>query len=1050
MASIWADGAASVIVLPSGELGQRILQQAVAWTRAGLLDLALWVRPEQVPAEALRRSEVVAEVFSPLGSAKVDLLTELGRHSLRRTRLIGLRVVLQDATEDAVQVQALEGIDQLLREAAPQIPGNAPLLDFPRVVRINVIAAAPGVEGIVDPALVRVTWDWNLLLAMENRSTPFASDIRVRSTDEMVGVVLANVASIAGLWVGVPKSTTELVDAVDASSMLNRLWVHRTFVRGAIHQGLVSSVATDALRFAGDPDTDLYDPLEGMQPVGVAPVDEQQRAKMVPWLSRQTMRLGAGALSYTQAQPMQPVERSSVGIGAQLLEFLSFSWDKAVFLPILWIRTVAQLAGKRVEAEFQGPGGRLRIDATPRWLKGDKRDLQLFAEIESVRKSIQQEVRSGPPSRLTLDAVATPGLWSDVRRLLFAALDGSAGPESVTFPRTGNEDLPFVLRKVGDLFFDPEDVWTSPVPLSSIDPALKQAERLDWDNIGQASQHLEDLRSRQEAATKRLEEIAAVVDAAEEEPELEPDELLADDLTVDDGAEPSAPGAAGQDPAAAPAKPRPPALAGPVLEKLLAERETLSAHLHLLTMALDSMETWLQDRRETYVYALATDLAIEQRSGDADVAKAQEMLGSIRLPDGEALAGFSQRFVWRMHRRLLGPLLVGLGVWLVRDVLERLLPTLASPVPGRSPVLQYLLEVLVGERIWQFYALLAGVALILLVGAFKAYYRDWTNFAMEVKLAIRQLQYAAALKIEANREAARLRSLHTQCMSWLKAVATVLRSPWRLPDWLPVDPEVEINQEQLPLSVRFAMAESRDRAQRLALRRETLRQLVRPGWRSRAFEELVGSVGASLGLPKSEFSLERIDRDETRQLFLTLSGAMQETDALLTLGTTKYEDLVERVRDEVLTTLQLPMQSLQEDALAALLGNAVPKAQPAWEEFRAEIFGDGSVDQVPTISPQQVLTEQGLAETAVSRGNTHSIAIVPNTMTMSEQGIRVQGYEAQQRRIVDFTVRGDLVGPIDARVLKVFRQGVLPVGPSALLNPVPADSHPDDDDIDAI
>lgn len=487
-ANPWPGRAASIVVLPSGAIGDAIRDQAAAWARAGLLGAAFWVRPEDAQLTDPHSFSLPAQMYGPVNSVKVDVLAQLARAEFRRIRVVALRVAAHDGTLDDQQTSAIHRLHDVLQQIAPSAPSAAPGDDFPRTVMINLIAVPPWVGRVRASDAVEFDWDWNLLISMENRTTPFGIDAVIRTDDELVGVLLSNVASVAGLWVGVPASSVELLHT-DASAVLGNVWVHRTFARGVIHQGLISKTAFDALSYVADPNVDLFDPIEGMQPTDLAPVDGAQKLQLLRVLVDETLKLRNQSLSYKRPPAYTPPSQEKIGIIQQMREFLAFAWDKCKLLPLLLARFIVQRLNTLLNRVFQGRRGKKQIDASLdiRPLRQDKRDLQLFSELEAISQ-MRDRFQNQPKVSLQVDEPTVPGLWGDLRRLLFASLDGSEGPEGVSMPHSPDSDLPLVLRRVRDLVFDPFDSWELPDEIKKLRKDLKKQHPISWERLSDSDE----------------------------------------------------------------------------------------------------------------------------------------------------------------------------------------------------------------------------------------------------------------------------------------------------------------------------------------------------------------------------------------------------------------------------------------------------------------------------------------------------------------------------------------------------------------------------------
>jgi len=504
----WPGRSASVVLLPSGILGAELFEQARAWARAGLIGPAFWVRPEDVQTGTGVSLSLPAEVLGHINSQRVDVLQQLALNVFSRINLVAVRVAQSSPTIDDVQEPVVKAVFEVMEKVVPQKPGATPTPDFPTLISINMVAVPPWLGDIDATSAVRTSWKWNLLVAMEDRISPFGTDAIIRSNSRVIGAVLANIASAAGLWSGVPTSSVKLLNP-DASNNANSVWFHRTFARGVIHKGLLSAASVDALKFAGNPEMDLFDPIEGMQPSDLHPVEPEQRDRLIEVFVNRTLTLGGGVLVYKESRGYQPPSRVDIGFRQQIIEFFRFSWDKIKLLPILVAKAIVDAFSGQMTKVFQGSSGRKRIDAQIdiKPLRQDKRDLQLFAEIQALMNE-REILVEGPVTHLANVPQAPPELWGDFRKIVFAALDGSQPPVGVTLPHNKEKKVPVVLRRVSDLTFDPGDRWDwddSQFPIPEPAPAVTV---VDIESLAEAHAIRETLattRAELEAELLRLQ-----------------------------------------------------------------------------------------------------------------------------------------------------------------------------------------------------------------------------------------------------------------------------------------------------------------------------------------------------------------------------------------------------------------------------------------------------------------------------------------------------------------------------------------------------------------
>jgi hypothetical protein len=511
----WPGGAVSLILLPDGDIGDQILKQAIAWTRSGLLSPALWTQPSMVKASDYTSLSVVSTIPGQRFSEQGDAIRIIANTEFSLIRLIALRTLfppiqknLETYTADLEQLRALEELARLLQVTLPEYPGTVRKEEDVRLTKINLIAAPPWASEISDNNIIQPEWDWNVLMSLENRLTPFSTDAILRPDQGFIGAVLSNAATVSGIWRGVPRSSLELISQ-EASSNHGKLWVHRAFVRGVIKEGVVTQVTAEVLRQISNPDFDVFDSVDGIAPKDVQPVGKQNIDAYVDLMVVSTVDLQAAVMLYKR--PPQYVDPSKVKISfaKQLKDFFAFTWDKLKLLPLMIVRAIVEAFNRLVNRVFQGRDGRaevdLKEDIAP--LKNDKRDMRVFSGINELISSVEdfQSQRSKRSKVIVEQKLPSAELWKEVRQLVFAALDGSDAPSGVNLPRDKTEDRPVVLRKVADVFFDSEADWTfEDLNLSELELA-----NVSWDQLELAIQN----RSKLEFELERIQEIMQEIDS---------------------------------------------------------------------------------------------------------------------------------------------------------------------------------------------------------------------------------------------------------------------------------------------------------------------------------------------------------------------------------------------------------------------------------------------------------------------------------------------------------------------------------------------------------
>lgn len=493
--SPWPERKASVILLPSGQQGESVLEIAKEWTAMGLLGPALWVRPEQVRRAhsgppLIGASILVLDGEHRLTQIDVDLFESLARQSLALVRLVKLRSAVPSREIDEEQDEIAEHVAQYLTKAMPMAVPTANISDQSTdFTRLTLICAPTEFQ-----LQQRVDWAASefgtvVVASPEDRSSPWSGDAFVRDNDRFVGFALMHLASVAGLWNGVGVGTFELVPR-EASSHQS-VWVSRVFLNAIITEALGRRTAAQVLELASQADSLLIDPSVGSPPSGTAFIDDERVPAYVEQMVEAAMSLDHGALSFHATHAEESPDRGRIGIGAQLMSFAAFSRDKLAAIPKWTWRWFTSRTARALTKRLQSDDGTHIVGQDYDAIL-DARDALLIARRDDIFES-ERAARAAMAAPVGISSLrTTPRLWARLRELVFGSLDGSSDLSDLGFAPV-EEKVP-VFGRVSDVFPAPDETWDvedGPVSLSlPIDwHALSQgdprAALIDWMDAGQ-------------------------------------------------------------------------------------------------------------------------------------------------------------------------------------------------------------------------------------------------------------------------------------------------------------------------------------------------------------------------------------------------------------------------------------------------------------------------------------------------------------------------------------------------------------------------------------
>ena len=253
---VWESKALSIIVLPSGDQGNQILDLAQEWTRSWLLTPALWMLADEIPD--FDENESIDDQTPPKLQAyllgrdleqkavreQVDVFWTMGSQPFDKVRFIAIRTQQEDAAMQQTSNRAKKAARYIERSVPVVLENKQDELLSKPFRKLNLIIGPTNdrrfSEGIVD-----TFWDANLIAAAEDRSTPLSTDSFVKIEERFIGFALAHIATTAGLWAGLPDSSAEINSE---STQLRQARLQRVFVRGVTSDALSADVAHWALK----------------------------------------------------------------------------------------------------------------------------------------------------------------------------------------------------------------------------------------------------------------------------------------------------------------------------------------------------------------------------------------------------------------------------------------------------------------------------------------------------------------------------------------------------------------------------------------------------------------------------------------------------------------------------------------------------------------------------------------------------------------------------------------------------------------------------------
>lgn len=474
----FGDESVTVVLVPSGIEGDRLLELARIWTGSWLLSPGIWVRADDVPVGGELPPEIPAVVIGRAreggpGEARVELFWKLGERFRPRVRLVAVRMK-QDSQGLQNTAVAIHEIDRYLTRA---LPLNSTWDSSHRdgeigtdFRRINLIVDAAEVSGLHSGMVFEYGWDINLVASPEDRAEPFGPDSPpiaperglhwdlsqydpvLNRAARYYGWVLGHVATAGGLWAGLDDSIYD--ERLGGGTSHELCIVQRVVVRGVLTDGLAIDLAISAmeapLRSGEQEARALQDALQahGIEalPDALVPerVEELVNASLAGFRSE-----GFGYLPPPEVAQWTPVKES---IGKAILRVIRVGWRASLRIPAILYSLVLQRASDKLNVAE----GETQVDSALTWDAGLPKIGQEVFRIPEVSKPSVTGLR------------ASPELWRDMKAILLSAVDGSeTSADASALLKSSKTGKSVVFPSRTDLLPDPDASWT-PDPRASI------------------------------------------------------------------------------------------------------------------------------------------------------------------------------------------------------------------------------------------------------------------------------------------------------------------------------------------------------------------------------------------------------------------------------------------------------------------------------------------------------------------------------------------------------------------------------------------------------
>lgn len=836
----WHGDRFTVVVVPSGPNGARLLEGARVWNSAGLTSPAAWVRPEDVVIEPGKPPQVPCAFLGPWGEETLSLFDVLGQHRRDLVRVLACHVFSAPDTIDRALVDAAEGVLERVRYSVPAIvvapdgrsTGTA-------VLGANVITGTTGLSGVPREVVAKF-WDLNVITSPEDRRDPGRANTFVYESSNLYPVALTSVAAVGGLFAGVPEGPFDSLTG-DASFTSGKSVVVRTTVRAILGERVVQDVARRAVASApqtGGPSR--FDTEHFTTALGTGAVEET-----LDWLES----VDDGALSRSRATPAEQDVTRYVHIKQGLGDFLRFYVQAIAAIPLaLWdiiVKRAEKVATNTLvgQTESSGIAITLRADAG----RDVAHDL-LATEAESIRHhaDVIREAERRPVRP------PTPELWHAVRSVSESLLDGSEPPQGSPAQLDGTRRV--LLAGPGEVVPRPDDVFTLDASCAALVGRKTDAQR--------TVAACDPGTSRSMAAILTVKRAEKQREATEAEQKLiaarKKLEALAE---TDDEAEDTA-GAQKE------------------LDKAQRLHDRLVGELALLDQESERLQSWVAARDGSLLWRMTDRVAQRAQAAQRDVADDAEA--------AVAPSGLAEDQLARLRRSYLK------GVVGMLIVMAMAAVAVAAWGPD---LITWAREWVTWPRMWHLWVLWAVLLIVWLSMLVSSWYKGILQFMRRFKRSWESRKAALERFLASNLDAGRLKSASQQLRSWADVIGWTSHTPWST-EPLPDDEDPLLpDPAWLPESLRLAEP-LLDDVTRNAATDLGVEYLTSVGWRRRAYQRLVGAGLNSSDATSRTRALQAVESDST-----TESGPRGRLQRALNEGAPQ-RSVVEEVLEEAAAELR--------------------------------------------------------------------------------------------------------------------------------------------------
>ncbi len=409
----------TIVIVPDSDVGAAVCSRVQHWTHEGLVAPSLWST-----AALVSESGDLRGVRLRPDQADIDLTTEepqfiaslFGKRLVDSVRLVAVHLVSDDGSTEP----PVASVAPLAAEYLRGIIGPATSL-----ITTNIVVPMSASTQVSRQAMQVKSFDHNLVIAPENRSSPRHPDQGLRTTDEYVAHAAFHIALVAGMFRG--QGSSPLAQADNGSVALDPA-IARGFARAIIAPSflphLVRATLVNRTEWpVPDKSVDNFDTTKAIDP-----------HRIVRELLLATRGLRDGELTFRRRTPMPGPTHRGIGLWAALRLMLAALWTAVRRAPSelrARIERKATSAATHWVQRITGLGeGSLLVPTFGGRLPDEVRSVESIAsEADRVADFLAGR---GTPKRFI---PAAPDVWATLRGMSFALIDGGTLPKPFLTPR---------------------------------------------------------------------------------------------------------------------------------------------------------------------------------------------------------------------------------------------------------------------------------------------------------------------------------------------------------------------------------------------------------------------------------------------------------------------------------------------------------------------------------------------------------------------------------------------------------------------------------------